>query len=552
MQSHLLDSRGSVILGALYRNCGGPDDPNPCSIARLSDGEKREILQSHGHSLTERFWGDYVAILQATSARGHTVIKDPTGSLPCHIAPLTPSAHIVFSDVADVIAARLLRLQVSRHYLQRRLSAPTQTPDLESLEGIRRVFGGERIEIRSSRMLRSTQLWRPDAAVNRLGPLDDPSVASTVVRASIQSATRTWAQAFGRLLLRCSGGLDSSILAGCLVPTDPSKIIAYTYTSTAGDANAWPWARQALQSLGCTHIRVSLDPSSLQLDKGLTVPPAVEPAPVLAYYQRSEIEGRLAAENDSAAVMCGDGGDSGFGRHSIPDVVLDTVLRRGPSIPTVKAAAAVARYTHESLYGVLIRTALDFLNIHRSHRADCDLQRLVDKDILANHSSVRSDTHPWFQDVPYASIARRRIGGLISNNDYYNARGESARPVIAPLWSQPVVEQLLRIPLQILFLNGCDRGLARQAFLGLVPAPILDRTWKDRAPGFLESLIMVNRRLLLEVFLDGMLVREKMLDRQAVERALSPTSSLKAIAYPAEIFQHLETELWLRQWQSGA
>ena len=46
--------------------------------------------------------------------------------------------------------------------------------------------------------------------------------------------------------------------------------------------------------------------------------------------------------------------------------------------------------------------------------------------------------------------------------------------------------------------------------------------------------------------LDGTLANTGLLDRSATERALS--GAIDSGVFPAEVFRHLDTELWARRW----
>ncbi len=118
---------------------------------------------------------------------------------------------------------------------------------------------------------------------------------------------------------------------------------------------------------------------------------------------------------------------------------------------------------------------------------------------------------------------------------------------ISPLLSQPLVELCLRIPSYTHFHEGRDRGLARRAFADAVPTPILARTWKDRVPGFPEEILRVNLPHIREMLLEGILVRERYLDRAALETALTG-AALEATASVGEILDHMLVEAWLRSW----
>jgi asparagine synthase (glutamine-hydrolysing) len=150
--------------------------------------------------------------------------------------------------------------------------------------------------------------------------------------------------------------------------------------------------------------------------------------------------------------------------------------------------------------------------------------------------------------VPWEPVSK--LGMLLGTPDLYNGQAQpsAAGPeIVAPIYSQPVIELALRIPADVLFADGRDRGLARRAFRGDVAQPILNRSWKDRAGDFHDQLIHRNRDWLRQIFLDGVLVGEGLLDRAAVERALAP-GLVKSEVFPGELLRHLDTEIWARQW----
>jgi asparagine synthase (glutamine-hydrolysing) len=176
--------------------------------------------------------------------------------------------------------------------------------------------------------------------------------------------------------------------------------------------------------------------------------------------------------------------------------------------------------------------------------------RLVNAQLLDTVAIPESYPHPWFSHlghVPWDVI--RRLGVLVSTPEFYNVT-DAAQPepeIVSPLYAQPAVELFLRIPIHVHAEGGRDRGLARRAFAREVPEPILRRLWKDRAPGFHSELLLRNLPLVRELFLDGVLVREGLLDRATVEATLADGPS-KTEVLPVEIYRHLDVEIWARYW----
>jgi len=180
-----------------------------------------------------------------------------------------------------------------------------------------------------------------------------------------------------------------------------------------------------------------------------------------------------------------------------------------------------------------------------------EARRLVPADVVQEcekHPAI----HPWLagmRNAPWEAISK--LGMLLAAPDLYAGQahpGAAGPEIVAPIYSQPMMEVALRVPADVLFTGGRDRGLARRAFRGDVPQPILDRIWKDRAGSFHDEIIHRNREWLREIFLDGVLVSEGLLDRAALERALS-AGPVKSDVFPGELLRHLDTEIWARQWK---
>jgi asparagine synthase (glutamine-hydrolysing) len=175
--------------------------------------------------------------------------------------------------------------------------------------------------------------------------------------------------------------------------------------------------------------------------------------------------------------------------------------------------------------------------------------RLVNAQVRAGFTMPESYPHPWFshlRHVPWDVL--RRLGILVTTPEFYNVT-DVDRPepeIVSPLYAQPAIELFLRIPIHV-HAAGRDRGLARRAFAREVPDAILRREWKDRAPGFHSEVLQRNLAFIRELFLDGVLVSEGLLDRAALEAALVPGPSKTAVL-PVEIYRHLDVEIWARHW----
>jgi asparagine synthase (glutamine-hydrolysing) len=367
------------------------------------------------------------------------------------------------------------------------------------------------------------------------------------------------AAAHSGILMRLSGGLDSSIVSGCLKEAPArTRVTSYTYFIPDGRSDERQWARLAADHAESDHLEQAIDPAKTRLEHLSQLRPTVTPVWAYAYALRGEMESRIAESHPHTAVFCGDGGDSGFGGECISLAVYDFLRIRGLSRGVMKLAARVALRTNSLVWHVLASSLRRFwLGPSMSDYRDKLLvgAALVSEDVRGPALRSSQYPHPWFEaceHVPWHVIGR--LGNLTGTPELYNpflAASAFSPYVAAPLYAQPVVELILRIPIFVHFYQGHERGLARAAFQQEVPLPILRRQWKDRAPGAFEGLVRRNRAFLYETLLGGALCRERILDPTAIREALGEDFSRRQF-HAGELMNYLHLENWLRHFSGGS
>lgn len=556
-QVHRVADHGGIVVGTLFTRNRDPLDPAPDEPLHFGPAQSRAFVQSHGQWLIDHAWGNYVAFGRDASGGRKWVLKDPTGQLPC-LRTSHLGVDIFFSRIGDCLDLQLLRFTINEQFLNAHLMVGGLLQEMSALNEVSPVRRGESIEFRkdgSNWHSSGKQRWSPLTYSGADARIEAPDSAARLMRNVVKAATVSLASQHRSLLLRLSGGLDSSIMAGCLKNAPTSRFTAYTYFSPTGRSDERPWARLAASHAGCEHIEQPLSPTELDLSIGLRMPPSPEPTPLLSFIQRSSIEQELATRMAATGIFNGDGGDSGFCSDSLTYAVPEFLRNHGLRPGLFRLASQVALLTEKSSWSVLTKALRRNISgttmglMSREHLLAAS--QLVSPHLKQDLSSTETVTHPWFlgrRRVPWDKI--RRLGTLIMSPDYYGvaAPADAAVPeIISPLYAQPVIEMLLRIPIYVHFHGGRDRGLARDAFTEEVPEPILRRLWKDRAPGFHDQVLERQRRFLQETLLEGTLVSNGLLNRALLEEVLSAGPS-KNTVYPGEIFRHLDTELWARHW----
>lgn len=556
LDPHVLAGKAGIVLGALFARKADLDDDTPAQTRALDEASSAAIVDSRGEWLLRNAWGNYVAIVTDPLMRSTLVLKDPCGSLPCFSATCR-GITVVFSSIADCIELGSVRFTVNRRFVERRLYGGEMTQQFDALNEVVQVHRGECVEfspLQQPAMLGRRFLWSPFDFARSHAPLDDPSQAASALRNTLRSCTSTLASCHESVLLRLSGGLDSSIILSCLqgVPRRP-RLLAYTQYTPNGPMDPRPWARMAIGDCACEHVEIESTPATIQLRAILEMTPAAEPFSTLMCLATAAQEQSLIARHAATATFSGDGGDCAFGSFCIGEAAAAHLRRYGPSAAVVRLAAESASILGQTTWHALKR-ALQIWITRRSltnlASLNDEARRLVTEDVVRECEAAPA-VHPWLAGLPHAPWEpTSKLGMLLGTPDLYagQAKPSAAGPeIVAPIYAQPFMELVLRIPADVLFTGGQDRGLARRAFRGDVAQPILNRLWKDRAGGFHDEIIRRDLDWLREIFLDGVLVSEGFLDKAAVERTLAP-GPVKSHVFAGELLRHLDTEIWARHW----
>lgn len=550
LRAHRMENKAGVVLGSLFERNRDERDESPPRHAQLDADATRRILQSDGRWLIEHCWGNYAAFISDSTKYTKYVIKDPVGELPCFYTQFN-RVSVVFSCIADGRSLHL-PLTLNPAFLQAHVTG-WNSNEFRPFTQLSQVHRGECLCVTGEpAQIEKRLYWSPRDFRDSDRLIEDPNFAAQAMRATTRSVSRALVSDYDSVLLRLSGGLDSSIISGCLkdAPGKP-RVTCYTYFHPGSPSDERPWARMAARYAGHKYVESPILPRNLAFEATRLMPPAYEPASSMAFLQREIQEGPLLLSLGSKAVFTGDGGDSGFCSDSVSYALLEYFLIHGVGAATWRIATQLARLTHRSVWRVLRRSLKVWavrLSPPRENALHLNARKMVRRTLMETY---RPDPqHCWVgrDDVLTVAITRR-LGMLQATPRFYATSSDveaTVPPVIAPLYSQPAVELFLRIPIYV-HSDGRDRGLARRAFVPDVPAEILDRESKDRPIGFHDELIQRNRTFLRELLLDGELVAAGLLDRAAVENALSGATSNSDVS-PAEIIDHMDTELWARDW----
>ena len=268
LRAHVLSHGRGVVVGALFR--AQRDAPETTSGCRtLAESECEAIARSNGRRLIEDYWGNYVAFLRNSDSNCTTALKDPTGELPC-LHTTYRGVHIFFSCLSDCLGLGFVRFSINWDYVRLRIAGGAFDLSENSLREVRQIHRGEAVRVDQSADL--TELarqfyWNPSTFVTRSRAITNGEEAARLLRATLRGCTRAQAENHANLLVRLSGGLDSSIILSCLSgAAGNANITAYTYFNPRGKSGELRWARLAAHAAGCRHLERAFDPSEANVD----------------------------------------------------------------------------------------------------------------------------------------------------------------------------------------------------------------------------------------------------------------------------------------------
>jgi asparagine synthase (glutamine-hydrolysing) len=544
---HLLARNGGAVWGTVFRALR-PGEPAE-QIAQFTPAEETTIRASSGKVLMEKFWGRYCALIHDRDGRRSSFLRDPSGAMTAYHA-VVGGVDVFFSHPEEATLFEELDWGIDWGYVVRRLVHNRMQNSGTGLETVCQINAGECVQIGPAGT--DTHLYWDPRVIATTDIVDNRDEAAEQLRMTTRRCVAAWASCYGRVIHRLSGGLDSSIVLGCLAAErKPPHILCLNHVTPTAEGDELDYARCAADQWGCSLVDMKRNPRAVRLECAPSRSRSVSPPLWLAEIEVREHEARLAREFGADAFFGGRGGDNVFhtGRNLL--VAADYLRSHRLDSGLLRVLRNAASLSKKSVWEVAGSAAVAAARRHAINPLAGKLLdvRLIPKSLV---DSIRHEDlqHPWTRDaraVPPGKL--EQLHALADCQNYYTPDDRADN--VYPLVSQPLMELCLRIPTYVLCDGGRDRGLARHAFRDLVPAGILNRTSKGRTTGYLSQLVLANLRFLRGYLIEGVLASKGLLERDELNSYLTEAVLLREPGCARRIVECFGVEAWARAWMDS-
>ena len=560
-----LHQASGVILGLIFRSAKHPRGCGERPLLALTRDESIEIVRSAGRVLIEHYWGHYVALVRIGANGRFVVLRSPVSPLPCFQRRWN-ATNVFFSHVPDCLDLIPGGLSLNWDCLTAQVVGNDYLTSETGLREVTAVDCGSAV-VCGDGAPRTSPYWDPRSFLEHRS-IDEFPHAVEAVRSATDYCVAALSSVHERLLVKVSGGLDSSIVLDSLnrAAHAPTLHAVNYYSPGSGDERVY--ARCMAQNVSMPLMEIARNDA---VDLRCFQHCNLTARPVLNFSAAdSETQNiALARELGATALVDGELGDNVFGAYPGPGALLEC----GKGLPAARkrlsAALDYAALTRQSLWRTVRLSYCESRDVARNPDfvAAHDLRRRYGNDVASSmflasveaqaHGGQLGDrfVHPWLKDSRrLAPGSHPLIFGLIAvtSTAYHSPFSLPGDPPgISPLVGQPLVECSLRIPSHLHIHQGQDRAVARTAFARGLPDMIIQRGLGKGGPTqWIRDIVANNTAFFREFLGDGILVKRGLIDRQKLETLLTPGVARSA-ALTGDLIAKTYVEAWLRNWPAA-
>lgn len=505
---------------------------------RLRDRLRQMAPKALRQMLLTECWGNFVCVIPASAERPHLeVLRSPFGTLDCFTA-VNDAQLYIFSDLA---LARELGLSVTAidwTFVRQSLVYANLAGDRTGLTGISQILPGFS-GVWQMGCLVQKPIWSPWPFTDRNRQFRTLPEATFALRQSLNHTLSRITDGLPHAFIELSGGLDSSIIAGCLAGRG-FPLTALNLITPVPGADERVYARDVSTLSNIDTCYEELDIESVE---AIVEPKILHPLPGMEMLQAAVDSASVAhfKPTRADALFTGAGGDSVLCYLSTAGSAADALLTFG-----VGRRFWSALHDLCSLYNITLwkgaRLVLKKVFAKRPVGWKADRRFLSDAA-----TTVLPFDHPWLarpSSVPPGK-AQHALETLSSKFFIEGMGRRYAARVHLPLLCQPVVETCLRIPTWMWTDQGHNRAVARYAFADRLPDRVRLRRSKGNFVGYYGQIYERARDQLRLYLCEGELATAGLIDVAALNTYLKQPIAKRDREFQ-RVFELARMESWLR------
>lgn len=522
-----------AVIGTLFPT---GDETNPEDlVAALSGSDPVQAMQR----LSRSCWGRYVCVGVDPRTGLSFCYRDPTGAARLYAWRIDATLVVADDLPLALIDAIGTAPGVDWGAVARLMVRPEMAASRSALRNVTIPVPGA-IMRWTGRNSVCEIVWNPVAIAGDRTIADAAALPGTLGR-----CVTAWTRGESRVSVELSGGLDSSIIAGCLASQAFRPAIgAITLVPHSPGGDESLYARAVAEQWGISLVEVAVRPG--ELDYGLLEqrPRAPQPAVYGMDVLADRLSSEVAATFGAGLILSGQGGDAVLFQPRSPAIAADYYRLYGIDRRFLALVRDCAIGTNRSVWSVLREALLP----RREQERRPLPPGLAGPAALAAWEEGHL-VHPWLEAARGLPPGKRQQIAMLANCQLFHGPTLTsvAGRLVHPMLSQPMVELCLRLPVWELVPDIRDRGLARDLFAPLLPDLVRLRRGKGEASGFYNRAIVEHLATLRPLLLDGLLVANGLLDRGALDDLLQPEHLLWRDDHPL-IGALVALEIWTRLW----
>lgn len=546
----VLDGDAGIVVGALFSRGGESLAPT----VRIGPAESARVVGSGGQELISEYWGSYIAFVCDAKALLLNVIRDPCGASSCFVTHCG-GIDVLCSFVDDIADLPSVKLSVDWDAVSAFFLSNYIVNERTGLAELSELLPGQRITWRAGEGPKRSWVWDP-VSIARDPNKQSYREARDEFCATTARCVEAWARSCGTILIRMSGGLDSSIVAALVRQAQTDTVLAVHFVGRGYESSELAFAREAAAFSEIPLIEQALDERTIGFRGASGGPRLARPTRELLGTDADAMLVSVCEAAGSQSVFSGHGGDSIFLQRSIAkDALADYLRLNGPGRDTWNVAYDTSMLLQSSIW-YLTRDAISKLVGRRRWDPDEAMesskaslhQPLASQCIGSLTSDVLSSV--WVDEARGLPNGKaEQLRAITALRHYHGTRGHVlTHNAIHPLISQPLVELSLRTPTYVFGTGGSDRALERDAFAALIPKSIARRFDKGFVNHSAIASVVGDLSYVRDLVLNGVCLSQGILDRDRVAKLLTPDQLMRGEGL-GSVMDLIAVESWLASWR---